>query len=68
MNGKSLVHMYHEQKLADEFARDRNPEVLAIFVAVALFVVVFVVGAALGTAWVYLQQWYQVATSYWPSR
>ncbi len=60
--------MYHEQKLADEFARDRNPEVLAIFVAVALFVVVFVVGAALGTAWVYLQQWYQVATSYWPFR
>lgn len=55
--------MYHEQKLADEFARDRNPEVPAIFVAVALFVVVFVVGAALDTAWVYLQQWYHVATS-----
>ena len=59
MNGKSLLHMYHEQKLADEFARDRNPEVPAIFVAVALFVV----GAALDTAWVYLQQWYHVATS-----
>ena len=60
MNGKSLLHMYHEQKLADEFARDRNPEVPAIFVAVALFVV----GAALDTAWVYLQQWYHV----WPFR
>ena len=56
--------MYHEQKLADEFALDRNPEVPAIFVAVALFVV----GAALDTAWVYLQQWYHVATSYWPFR
>lgn len=68
MNGKSLLHMYHEQELADEFARDRNPEVPAIFVAVALFIVVFVVGAALDTAWVYLQQWYHVATSYWPFR
>lgn len=36
--------MYHEQKLADELARDRHTEVPAFFVAVALFVVVFVVG------------------------
>lgn len=66
MNGKSLLHMYHEQKLSDELARDRHTEVPAIFVAVALFVVVFVVGAALDIAWVHLQQWYQVIASYWP--
>lgn len=66
MNGKSLLHMYHEQKLADELARDRHTEVPAIFVAVALFVLVFVVGAAHDTVWVLLQQWYQVAASYWP--
>ncbi|WP_234904938.1 hypothetical protein [Agrobacterium pusense] len=66
MNGKCLLHMYHEQTLADELARDRHTEAPAIFIAVALFVVVFVVGAALDTAWVHLQQWHHVAASYWP--
>lgn len=66
MNGKSLLHMVYEQRTADESARGSETMIPAIFVAVLLFVVVFVVGAALDTAWVYLQQWYQVIAGYWP--
>ncbi|MEA1844739.1 hypothetical protein [Agrobacterium tumefaciens] len=66
MNGKSLLHMVYEQRTADESARDSETMIPAIFIAVLLFVVVFVVGAALDTAWVHLQQWYQVIAGYWP--
>lgn len=66
MSGKSLLQMVYEQKVADENAQLSDSLVPAVFVAVFLFVVVFVVGAALDTAWVHLQQWYQVITGYWP--
>lgn len=51
MNGKSLLQIYHEQKSADEFARDSDTMIAPVFAAVLLFVVVFVVGAALDIAW-----------------
>ncbi|UNZ53856.1 hypothetical protein [Agrobacterium tumefaciens] len=66
MNGKCLLDMVYAQKSADKFAGDGETIVPAVFAAVALFVVVFVVGAALDTAWVYLQQGYQVIASHWP--
>lgn len=66
MSGKSLLQMVYEQKVADENEQLSASFVPAVFVAVFLFVVVFVVGAALDTAWVHLQQWYQVITGYWP--
>ncbi|SOC90465.1 hypothetical protein SAMN05216358_0533 [Rhizobium sp. AN5] len=66
MNGKSLLQMVHEQKAADEFAHDSDTIVPAIFVAALLFIVVFLVCAALDIAWVHPQQWYQVIASYWP--
>lgn len=66
MNGKSLLQMVYEQKVADENAQLGDSIVPAVFVAVLLFVVVFVVGAALDIAWVHLQQWYQVIAGYWP--
>lgn len=66
MNGKSLLDMVYAQKSADRFAGDNETIVPAVFVAVLLFVVVFVVGAALDIAWLHMQQWYQVAASYWP--
>lgn len=66
MNGKSLLQMVYEQKAADEDAQLAGSIVPAVFVAVFLFIVVFVVGAALDIAWVHLQQWYQVIASYWP--
>ena len=46
MNGKSLLQMVYEQKVADEDAQLAGSVVPAVFVAVFLFVVVFVVGAA----------------------
>ena len=66
MNGKSLLQMVYEQKVADETLHVSDSMVPAVFVAVLLFVVVFVVGAALDIAWVHLQQWYQVIAGYWP--
>ena len=65
MNGKSLLQIYYEQKSADEFARDSDTMIAPVFAAVLLFVLVFVVGAALDIARVHLQQWYVIA-SHWP--